>query len=462
VANRDRQPTISKFFGIEGPLRVHLLRVATGIVLASALSLSSSGQQALDPTAAFEEIRERLLADLSSLPRYTCVQAITRKYFETPTRQLLPRCSALIAAHDTRKRELSLEAWDRLRLEVAIVGNHSVYSWVGAPRFEEGVLEKLGGRGPLGSGDFGFFLEEILRRAIVSFQGEEFVNGQRLLKFSYDVPIGRTGYNVKMDRGWVLTAYSGTFRLAADNADIEGLTVRTAALPPGSNTCLATSEVDYGRTLIHDRKILIPRETRLLTINPDGSETSSVTTYASCREYASNSRMLLQAPANSAGTSAESPQAPPSLLPADLRFRARIVTSIDSSTAWAGDPVEAILRAPMRDAKHNVVAPAGAHLHGRLVRVEQQSEPSDRFKIAIVFESIEINGRAVPMRATRDDVLIPAMPPRSSWTRSADDDRFDGIGTFSFPGNHVHLEHLDSEWVTVTPSVAEGPGEDKP
>jgi hypothetical protein len=439
----------------EARLRIHHLTVAAIVALVS--PWAGVGQQASDPAGALQQTRDRLLTDLARLPRYTCTQAITRKYFGGPIHLRQPSCSELIAAHDARNHELSLQSWDRLRLEVAIVENGNVYSWVGAPRFEKG-LEKLSGYGPLGSGDFGLFLDEIFRRAIVTFKGEEVLDGRQLLKYSYDVPLGKSGYKVNMNEGWALTAYSGTFLLDAGGTDIARLTVRTAELPPASPGCLAISEVDYGRTLIHDRMILIPRETRLRTIRRDGSETLSVTTYASCREYASKSRMLADAPESSAGTSAESRPLPPSPLPEGLHLETRIVTPIDSDTAWAGDTIEAVLRSQVRDKQHNVVAPAGARLHGRLVHVGHESEPFGHFQIGMQLESIEINGQTVPLRATRyygpntsRAIVVSRLPP------NARDDRSAGIAIFSFRGDRLHLKNFGSEWVTLPPNSEADP-----
>src|SRR5262249_59621308 len=115
-------------------------------------------------------------------------------------------------------------------------------SGVGATRFEEGTLDKLAGRGPLGSGYFGFFLNDVLRRSNLAFRGQEPVNGHLRLKFDYDVPLERSGYRIKSGNGWVLTAFSGTFLLDPDANDIASLTVRTAELPEGANACQAISE----------------------------------------------------------------------------------------------------------------------------------------------------------------------------------------------------------------------------
>jgi hypothetical protein len=437
-------------------LRIHRLSLA---LIAALICLTGLAQQAPEPKTVLQQTRDRLLPDLVRLPRYTCVQSITRKYFSAPIHLRQPRCSELIAAHDARHHELSLQSWDRLRLEVAIIENGNVYSWVGAPRFEKDNMERLSGHGPLGSGDFGIFLAEIFGRAIVNFQGEEVAEGRRLLKYSYDMPIGRSSYKIKLNDAWVLTAYSGTLLLDPATADIVRLTVRTAELPQ-EPACLATSEVDYGRTAIHDRMILVPHETRLRTVRFDGTETLSVTTYSSCREYASKSRVLTEAPAGVAGTEAGT-RLLPSVLPEGLHFEARIVTAIDSDTAWAGDPIEAVLRSKLRDDKHNVVAPAGARLHGRLVYVGHKSEPFEHFEIGLQWESIEINGRDVLLRAAR--YLSPSVMTARIVSRlpaSAQEDSSAGIGTFIFRDDHLRLKHFDTDWVTIGPeSETEHPKE---
>jgi len=151
------------------------------------------------------------------------------------------------------------------------------------------------------------------------------------------------------------------------------------------------------------------------------------------------------------GTPPVSSAQPASPLPAGLRFTSRIVTPIDSDTAAAGDPIEAVLRSPMRDKKNSVVAPAGARLHGRLRQVEQRSGPPDHFVIAVQFESMEINGRNVPLSATS----YP--PPRRVLEESGFsgrrllhlDDPWDSA-TFFFRERHLRLKQLDSDWVTVS------------
>lgn len=421
------------------------LRWAMAIVVGCS-ALAGFGQQAPDPAATFLRVQERLLPELVRLPHYTCVQTITRRYYRPPSGHAAS-CAGLIAAHDKRrdkdKDELPLRAWDRLRLEVAIAEGKNVFSWIGAPRFEENNFEELAGRGPLASGDFGTFLDSVFHRASVKFQGEKAVKGRRLLEYAYDMPLARSGYLVKTSAGWTPTAYSGTFLLDPDAADMVHLTVRTAELPESNPACQAISEVEYGRTTIHDLAVLIPRETRLRTIDREGSETLSLTAYEKCREYASKSRMLLEAPPVGAATAAPQTKLPSALSPG-LRFECRIVTPIDSDTAAAGDPIEALLRSPIHDKKNGVLVPAGARIHGRLMRFEHRSGAFESFRVLVDLDSIEVNGKAVPLRAV-PEAMPPAVPVLVVFDEGSPE-----VRSFAFHKEHLLLQHLDWRWITVS------------
>jgi hypothetical protein len=411
-----------------------------------ACTIPSFAQQAYDPDTVLLGVRDRLLPELERLPRYTCVQTITRRYYFPEAQVLRPSCADRIAAYENRKQEPAARSWDRLRLEVAIADGQNVFSWVGAPRFEENTLEKLAGGGPLGSGDFGPFLHSIMRVATVSFQRQQVVDGKQLLLYSYQVPLTRSKYEIKTDQGWVRTGYAGTFMLDPQASDIVSVSVRTEALPDNKTVCQATSEVNYGRIPIHDRAILIPRETRLHMIDPTGRETLSTTSYSNCREYASKSRLFLDAPQEGPVNTAAPSLASAAPLPADLRFFARIVTPVDSATAAAGDPLEAVLRKPIRNG-NTTLAPAGARLHARLTRVEQRV--GGNTVIFFRFESIELNGATVPLRARADlaPVSFTRIPGSMlvSWEQSSLE-----TTVLVFRGEHLHFKEFEWGWTTLS------------
>jgi len=431
-------------------LRKHQAKASAIVIVAFALS--GLGQQTADPADVLLQARERLLPELARMPRYTCVQTVTRKYYLAPSHQHDHDCGAIIAARESRKHELRLQGWDRLRLEIATVQAGDVFSWVGAARFDESDIKVFAGHGPLGSGDFGAFLNAALARGIIQFKQEELAEGRRVLEYSYDIPLERSSYKVHTDQGWRVTPYQGDLVLDPEANDVVRLTVRTAELPESSMACQAISEVEYGRAKIHDQMILIPREVRLRTIHQSSAETLNSTVYTACREYASRSRMLLEAPKEAAASSAANTRVTPSnSLPAGLRFYGRIVTSIDSDRAAAGDPIEGILRSEMRDKQNHLIAPAGARFHGRLMLLERQLEPADYFKIGIRLESVEVGGKEIPLSA----LTFPIH--KRTWVDGSlfgsivvpPDDPSTGVATFLFRHEHLSLKQLDSEWITV-------------
>jgi len=428
-------------------------------VLAAMLLALAGPAQTPDPARVLQATGERLLTDLKRMPRYTCVQTITRTYYATRHRFDRPSCSTLITEHDKRKKKLPIQGWDRLRLEVALVDGNNVYSWVGAPRFTDDTLDKLAGSGPIGSGDFGVFLSGILRHAALDFQGERVVNGSHLYEYSYEMPIDKSSYRVKVTDGWKVTGYDGTLLLDPQDNDLVQLVVRTNELPSASSACQATSDVSYRRTPIHERMVLVPHETKLYTISTTGDESISETSYANCREYTSTVKMVFggetisgSSGPSAASTPADDTSAP---LPSGLRFNAHITTPLAIETAAAGDPIEAVLTTPMHDKKKTVIAPAGTRLHGRLRSVKVSSGSFTMLQVGVQFESIEIGGRNVPLSAVfyrpSGAMYVGGNPYRMRF--SEPDDSFGG-GTFSFNEVRLRPKQLDSEWITVDPGEA--------
>lgn len=429
-----------------------LLRWIMAIVAVSALN----SQQPEDPATVLQQTRERLLAELERMPRYSCMQTITRRYY-LPEAEHASCATVLNDAMRTNK--LKLAGWDRLRLEVAIISGEGAYSWAGTPQFHQfhsNAREQLSGRGPLGSGDFGLFLDSILHEATVNFQNEERIENRRLLRYAYDMPIDRSRYQIMTDKGSAATAYSGTLLVDPEAADIVKLTVKTAQLPASNPVCQVTSEIEYRRTQIHDKMVLIPHETSLIALERTGWMTNSRTEYSSCREFGSSAKLLLDAaPSGDATTAAPVvPQPSASPLPAGLHFRGRIITTIDSDTAAGGDPVEVVLQSPIRDKRKHELVPAGAHLHGRLLSFEQRSGTLDYFRVSMQFESLDLNGRTVPLRAspylsvpyTRELGGIRAGSVTAEPSTS-------NVTAFLFREEHLRLHTFEWNWTTLPVSA---------
>jgi hypothetical protein len=412
--------------------------------------LASLGQEAKDPDVVLAQTRSRILADVARLPRYICEQTITRHYYLSPTRSP-GSCKQIIAERDKRTHELTVSGWDRLRLEVAVAGSSEIYSWVGAGKLGQTSLEEIAGSGPLGSGDFGSFITSILNIATIRFEREQVVGNRHLLEYSYDVPQFLSGYRITTRLGSFITAYSGTFLIDTGDMDLVHLTVRSADLPAESGHCQVISEVEYGRVPVHGNPILIPHETQLRTIGRTGDEALATTSYANCHEFRSKSvlrfgpvDMVESTPTKSA------PAQPQNSIPYGIQFDLRIITPIDSDTAAGGDPLEAVLRSPIRDKSGAVLVAVGTRLHGHLVKVEHQSSRRPYVQIAVEFDSIDLNGKSMPfgaMLATQGAIGLHIMGA------PVDGHMVGGHGHFTYFGDRLKLDHLDAKGVTLSPDL---------
>jgi hypothetical protein len=434
------------------------------LLIVSATAMGQSAPAQPSPSALFRQVRERLLADVNRQSRYTCVQNITRQMFRatSPEEQ---SCSALIAAFDSRKHDPPVASWDRLQLDVGIADNLEIHAWSGASHFSEDEVRRFVG-GPFGAGDFANFITGVFGgSATVRVRGKHLLDGRTLYDYSYNVPLQASRYQIETESAPVFTAYGGSFILDPQTDDIVQLTVRTAELSENSTiACQARNQMEYGRLDINGHQVLIPRQTRLLVIDRNGREGLNTISYSGCHEYTSKSTLLFgeREPATKvASPAARSAEInSPSPFPEGLKFACRIVTPIDSNVAAAGSSLEAILRNPIRARNGTVLAPRGARIRARLVRLAKYTQALDYFEVGVHLESIEVNGADLPLHAMQDQSSILPIPGRalSGWNGTA---RSPDVppplpreaGVFFFIREHLQLRQFDSSWITASPET---------
>src|SRR5438309_9194083 len=124
--------------------------LATGIItllLCTAARTADSPAQLL-----FNRLRENVRGALERVPRYTCVQTITRTRHRPQYGSRPSSCAALIDSR-ARLQSAGLLLWhDRLRLDVAVGEKAEMFSWAGARQFETNSLADLALSGSTGSG----------------------------------------------------------------------------------------------------------------------------------------------------------------------------------------------------------------------------------------------------------------------------------------------------------------------
>jgi hypothetical protein len=440
--------------------------VFLGLIILPAAAFCQTAQPQPSPPALFQQTRIRLLTDAHRMPRYTCLQNITRHFYRAETTE--PQsCAAILTKRTQRKHDPPATSWDRLQLDVAIAEDREIHSWPDAPKFNEEEIRKLVSNGPFGSGDFTAFVAGIFGGGgTVKFEGQRTIDGRARFEYRFSVAKDASRYRVATPGTNFTTAYEGSFLLDPQTADLVQLTVRTAELPEATKACQAISEIEYGRIDIHGRQVLIPRETDLRIVYRDGREAIATTSYASCHEYTSKSILrfdavesaTVSAPPRPAVPAANTPIASP--FPPGLNFDCRIVTPIDSDTP-AGHPIEAILRSPLRGKDKAILAPRGARIHGRLVRLADHKSSLDYFEVGVRLESIEINGAELPLYATLADQAAPPVNPYPGDGREEQLADFSAapprnVGVFFFVREQLHLKPFDSAWITTSAETEKG------
>ena len=93
----------------------------------------------------------------------------------------------------------------------------------------------------------------------------------------------------------------------------------------------------------------------------------------------------------------------PKSLPAGLTVTLAFTAPIDTDTAAAGDIVDAKVRKAVRDPRYKeALIPAGVTVQGRIIEMRHWLAKPACFLIAILLETVDINGVSSPFYAQLD------------------------------------------------------------
>ena len=381
---------------------------------------------------------------------YICVQDLSRFYYESKTDSA--SCEQPPHVPDTR-----ITVKDRLRLDVTVSEGSEIYAWHGETRFSSKSLMEIVGHGPVSSGSFTGYLQNIFIAAGVEFtyrQPTTTDNGS-LYNFDFHVPKAVSRYQIKAGNGLVVVPFHGSFTAFADTLQLQSLTVTADgnAIPGNAELCAIQSTVTYQLAHISARDSLIPASFDMIY----GSNHSRVVTesrggYTQCREFSGESTVRFDTGDDTTQDTHADMQAE-SIRPG-LLFRIALATPIDGDTAYAGMPVEGRLAHPAKIGK-GVVLPAGTRAFGLLTRFEVRYSPFSQTALMIEFNRLVTSNKTYFFRAIHPNDLyqsIAAAPGRrmgsvrQTGARLPDEDP----GVMIFPQTRVHLdEKLVSQYETV-------------
>lgn len=355
-------------------------------VLWAALSADadSVSTKAAPGDALFSQVRSKMIANLSRLPNYTCLQTTERSVRRPPSRRY--------------------ELVDMVRLEVALVDGKELFSWPGAGKFEDKEISQIVSGGAIGNGTFALHAKSIFqsRSARITYVGEATKNNRRVLQWDYEVPKLFSGYTLRAGSREAIVGYHGTIWADAETLDLQRLEVEADDIPAELHLARAMDSVDYVRVDIGGQSFLLPQSSELKMVDAGNSESMNVTRFTACRQYTGESVLMFSDPAPNAGT----PAAPIKTItvPGGLLLEVSLETPIASATSATGDPVTAVLRKAVKK-NGAVIIPKGALLHGRITTLRRANGlDSVHHVVGLAFFEMEFPGAKGEIRVELDQI----------------------------------------------------------
>lgn len=353
--------------------------LAIAFVLLWAAGAMISAQPPDEPEALLARIKAKAKQNLTRLPDYVCVQTVER----------------------TRRRSADgeFEPMDTLRLEVGLVGDRELFAWPNSTRFEEKDLTDLIHRGTIGNGNFALHARNVFLSGgpEFTFKGEESLDGKRVYRYDYDVPVRRSTYKLRVRPLEAVVAFYGSFWVDAGTLDLIRLKVEVDDIPVELGLVRASDVMEYARVEIGQSDFLLARSSELNILGVAGNASRNRTTFSRCRQFVGEASLSFNQPRVDLPPPKEGTKGLE--LPPGLALELSLDTEIDLRKAVVGDPVRAVLARPLKDGA-TVLAPRGAVVHGRLVRLDRYEQPVGHYIVGLEFHTLDFGDKQATFLAT--------------------------------------------------------------
>jgi hypothetical protein len=310
-------------------------------------------------------------------PNYTCTETIER------TRQA-------VGSHARIE--------DTLRLEVALVDGKEMFAWPGSKRFEDRELGELVTTGMFGNGNFAIYAQILFLSNVATFKdgGETLLGGHPARRYDFQVPRFPSGHHLRVNDQEAVVGFHGSFYADPITLDVRRVEVVAEDIPAALRVSEAETTVDYGRVEIGGEKFLLPVDSELMMAMPEVVNRNWVR-FSSCRRFAGESTLSFNDPVLTAAPTEVAAAPREVTIPAGLTLQLEM-SDLDLMQAAVGDPVQAILRADLKN-RRQVLAPKGSVAHGRIVQLDRYS---NYFALKVDFQDLDWPGGHARLKLSFD------------------------------------------------------------
>jgi hypothetical protein len=419
------------------------------VALAAAVSVVvGPGVQAQGPPDLLPRFRINLKENLRRLPDYTCIETVAR---------------SRRSAKDSHSQPL-----DTIRLRVGLIGGKEHYTWPDAKKFDDRELRDLVGTGIIGTGNFADHIRHVFLSpaAIFTPRGTADFQGKQAARFDFEVPVEYSSYKLRVAPNEAEVGIKGSFWIDPETIDLRSFEVRADEIPPELGLSRMTEKIAYARVPIGTSPFLLATSSELTIVTLDGEEYRNQITFAGCRQFQAESKLLFDANEQTSAAPVPTAESQRASLPVSMVVDLTLDADIDPEKAAVGDAIRAILTKPILDGA-KVIAPEGSVVRGRLVRVERSNQPFDHYVVGLEFHTLEIGPTPFDFFGTMQDagpapgILRQSKHVDPSFTKKRTA-RLDilvrekprGEGILQLDAKHAPIRHgLKMRWLTVDPST---------
>jgi hypothetical protein len=431
------------------------------VVLVTGLRLFAAPEPS-NPQQLFNKVRALVIEAVENAPRYTCVETVERTWFKTRGFG----GNGCAAENGNGHGALLLTEQDRLRLDVGIVGESEVFSWHGDNAFRTGNIGQLVSAGPITSGMFFSLLADVFAngKGRYVYHGLRLTGAKRVAVFSYLIPLKVSHYTVQTPGGQQAMEYSGEFTVDPESGAIESLGVVVSEVPRSLSTCRIQLSARYQELTVNGRSLRIPQSFRMALSDRGGTPSEVNAHYSGCHEFVGESVIRFDDVTTSAADSAASEMTAKGSLPAKLLLKLRLVSTINTDSAWTGDLVQAEVVDDVLNRDGRRVVPKNSVVTGRIVQLQHFLGNAPYWVLAIRFDRLRTPTQDFQIRlkqqkttgATHNGSSPASAAKRIAGNAPAAEKR--GTGYFQISGNRFTLDqHFVTEWTSETMKAAENP-----